>query len=67
MHLEDSTLPLSSCYATDMSTLFEFQSKIFMIYNGNGYGRTGLGYATLKVEADQLVKVLVQKQLLNYF
>lgn len=32
---------------------FEFQSKIIMIYNGNGYGRTGLGYATLKKEAHQ--------------
>ena len=37
----------------EYAQVFEFQSKTIMIYNGNGYGRTGLGYASLKIEAHQ--------------
>ena len=34
------------CYAY----LFEHDSKLYMLYNGNGYGKTGIGLAVLEEE-----------------
>jgi hypothetical protein len=33
-----------TCYPS----VFEIDDRIVMIYNGNGFGRTGFGYAVLE-------------------
>ena len=30
--------------------VFEYNDKLYMLYNGNGYGKTGIGLAVLEEE-----------------
>ena len=30
--------------------VFEYKDKLYMLYNGNGYGKTGIGLAILEEE-----------------
>ena len=30
--------------------VFEYNDKLYMLYNGNGYGKTGIGLAILEEE-----------------
>jgi hypothetical protein len=29
--------------------VFQHKNFLYMLYNGNGYGKTGFGYATIKM------------------
>jgi hypothetical protein len=30
--------------------VIEYENKLYMFYNGNGFGKTGIGYATHTIE-----------------